>query len=265
MSIDSHGELTLNAGSLPALSDDWQGPLESLGFDSARVGKLVADAYCGSETHAVYPQNVSRVFRAFEFHRPDEVAVVILGQDPYYAHADQADGLAFSVPVLPDSVPRSVRFPPSLETVFANLQADNDVALELVYNGSVPNGDLSGWAEQGVLLFNTALTVSRGAPESHLERWRAFTDAVVRLLNSQPKPIAFMLWGTKAQSRSGLIDTPHRVFTMPHPAQPEQKSSSSKWRAGLDRPFSEVNQFLQRNGREPIEWGRTCSSGILSA
>lgn len=255
----------LDAGSLPALSNDWQAPLVSLGFDSARVGKLVADAYCGSETQAVYPKDVGRVFRAFEFHRPDEIAVVILGQDPYYAHPDQADGLAFSVRALPDSVPRSVRFPPSLETVFANLQADDDVTLEPMCSGSVRNGDLSGWAEQGVLLFNTALTVSCGAPESHLERWRAFTDAVVRLLNSQPKPIAFMLWGTKAQSRAGLIDTPHRVFTMPHPAQPEQKSASSKWRAGLDRPFSEVNRFLRRNGRDPIEWGRPFSSGILPA
>lgn len=254
---DPHREAMLPAPSSPMLAEEWQGPLEKLGFDSARIRKLVADAYCGAETQSVYPQSVDQVFRAFERRGPEGIAVVILGQDPYFAHAEQADGLAFSVPMLDESVAPEVRFPPSLQTVFANLEIDDEVVLAGPNLGGVPVGDLSGWAEQGVLLLNTALTVSHGAPASHLERWRGFTDAVVRVLNSQSTPIAFMLWGEKAQARARLVDSPHKVFEMPHPGQPAQKSASSAWRSGLTRPFKDVNSFLRDNGREPIEWGRT--------
>lgn len=241
----------------PALPKEWQRPLTDSGLNARRVRGLVRDAYCGADTHAVYPLDVSRVFRAFSYGKPDEVRVVILGQDPYYAHPEQADGLAFSVPRLDASVPAEVRFPPSLQTIFANLTIDDQLAFAAPTDGGVPVGDLRGWAQQGVLLLNTALTVSQGAPGSQNERWREFTDLLIEILNDQQAPIAFMLWGRDAQSRAHLVSAPHAVFPMPHPAQPAQKNKSSAWRSGKKLPFSDVNGFLRSAAREPIDWCRT--------
>jgi uracil-DNA glycosylase len=185
----------------------------------------------------VYPADV---FRALRLTSPDDVKVVILGQDPYHGEdrgTPQAHGLAFSVPP-------SVRPPPSLRNIF------KEIAASLGYE-SPRHGCLDTWAKQGVLLLNTVLTVERDQAASHAKRgWEKCTDTLIRELARRHEHLVFMLWGSHAQAKRTLLDgRPHCVLEAPHP------SPLSAHRGFLGcRHFALANDYLQANGRAPIDW-----------
>ena len=183
------------------------------------------------KTAEVYPPE-DRTFYALEATPPDRVRAVILGQDPYH-EPGQAMGLAFSVE-------EGTPLPPSLRNIFRELKEDTGI--------EASSGDLTPWAEQGVLLLNTVLTVERGKADSHAGwGWQKFTDAVLRAANRLPQPIAFVLWGAQAQKKEALIRTeaPRLILKAPHP------SPLSAYRGFFgSRPFSRINDFLP----SPIDW-----------
>ncbi len=175
-------------------------------------------------------------FNALNTTAPEQVKVVILGQDPYPTPG-HAHGLCFSV--MPEVKP----IPKSLLNIFKELQDD----LGIINS----NGHLQSWAEQGVLLLNSVLTVESGKPNSHQGRgWEVLTDVIINTLNQQQHPIAFVLWGSYAQKKGAIIDTSkHFVLRSPHP------SPLSAYRGFFgSRPFSKINQFLQQQGQTPINW-----------
>ena len=177
------------------------------------------------------------LFTAFRLTSPDRVKVVILGQDPYHDDG-QAHGLAFSVR-------DGVRPPPSLRNIFKELQSDLGLAVPA-------SGLLTNWAEQGVLLLNTVLTVRAHQPGSHRKHgWEQFTDAVISRLSERSKHLIFILWGAPAQSKLPLIDRKkHSVICSAHPSP----LSAHRGFFG-SRPFSEVNRDLAEHGMTPIIWG----------
>ena len=176
------------------------------------------------------------VFRAFELTAYDDVRVVLLGQDPYHGDG-QAHGLAFSV--------LQGALPPSLSTILRELSEDPDVA-------PPPTGNLVGWAGQGVLLLNTALTVDSGVANSHSGRgWEEFTDSVIRAVNEKDERVEFLLLGEPAQSKQALITSPqHVVLAAAHPAA----WATARSPVVGSRLFSETNNALVAAGREPIDW-----------
>ena len=183
----------------------------------------------------VYPPEVD-VFSAFNATPPHRVRVVVLGQDPYHGPG-QAHGLAFSVR-------RDVRLPPSLRNIFKELHADLGLP-------PARHGNLTAWAEQGVLLLNATLTVRAHCPNSHHDNgWKRFTDRVVDTLAAGPEPLAFVLWGAFAQKKAAsLDDTRHLVLRSPHPSP----LSASKGFFG-SRPFSRINTWLHQRKEPPIDW-----------
>ena len=185
----------------------------------------------------VYPPRED-LFTAFRLTAPDHVKVVILGQDPYHDEG-QAHGLAFSVRP-------GVRLPPSLRNIFRELAAD------LGADGP-ETGSLTSWAEQGVLLLNTVLTVRAHQPGSHRKRgWEDFTDAVITGLSRTRPHLVFVLWGAPAQSKLPLIDREkHLALCSAHPSP----LSAHRGFFG-SRPFSAVDRDLAAHGMEPIGWGR---------
>lgn len=185
----------------------------------------------------IYP---SQPFRALALTPLAEVAVVILGQDPYHG-AGQAHGLAFSVP-------EGIKPPPSLRNIFKELARDPQVEPE-----NHPGGSLERWARQGVLLLNTCLTVEDGQPASHSKQgWEALTDQLISAVSAKPEPVVFMLWGAHAQAKQALIASRHKVLLANHP------SPLSALRP--PRPFiacghfSAANDFLKSHGRRPVKW-----------
>lgn len=188
------------------------------------------------QTAEIYPP-AGQEFRALELCPAEQLRVVILGQDPYH-EPGQAMGLAFSVP-------EGTPLPPSLRNIYTELADDLGVPVR-------KSGDLRPWAEQGVLLLNTVLTVQRGKANSHSTwGWQSFTDGVIAALNRLPQPIAFVLWGAQAQKKETLIRTaaPRLILKSPHP------SPLSSYRGFFgSRPFSQINAFLQQHGESPIQW-----------
>ena len=184
---------------------------------------------------AVYPPK-DEIFKAFELTPLENVKIVILGQDPYH-QKHQANGLAFSVR-------KSVRIPPSLKNIFKELSDDLGVPIP-------SHGDLTGWAERGVLLLNTTLTVEDSLPASHKSLgWEAFTDEVIRVLSEHEKPIVFMLWGNHAKSKERLIDASrHKVLKASHPSPLGAHHSFFGC-----RHFSKANAFLESNGRGAVDF-----------
>ena len=175
------------------------------------------------------------VFSALSLTPPEQVRVVILGQDPYHG-SGQAHGLSFSVQ-------RGVRVPPSLRNIYAELQSDLGIEAPL-------HGNLESWAHQGVLLLNTTLTVREGNAGSHAGHgWEKFTDAIISVLGSQQSHVVFVLWGSHAQKKSGLIQPQHTILTSAHP------SPLSAHRGFLgSRPFSQINQALTAHSQQAIDW-----------
>ncbi|MDE5739937.1 MAG: uracil-DNA glycosylase [Bacteroidaceae bacterium] len=184
---------------------------------------------------ACYPPG-SLIFNAFNLCPLPKVKVVLIGQDPYH-EPGQAHGLCFSVN---DGVP----FPPSLRNIFQEIQTD--------LGTPVPSsGNLTRWAEQGVLLLNATLTVRAHAAASHQRRgWEEFTDAVIRLVSAEREHVVFILWGSYAQSKAALIDsTKHCILRSAHP------SPLSAFRGFFgNHHFSICNQYLQQHNVEPINW-----------
>lgn len=186
-------------------------------------------------TQRIYP-DMHHIFSALRLTSYSDTKVVILGQDPYHG-AGQAHGLSFSVQP-------GVRQPPSLVNIFKELHDD--------LGCTIPgHGSLVRWAEQGVLLLNTVLTVREATPNSHKGMgWEEFTDRVISVLNDREKPVVFILWGSHAQSKQTLINTHrHPIIRSPHP------SPLSSYRGFFgSRPFSKVNAYLRQLGQPEIDW-----------
>ena len=193
---------------------------------------LVAEKAAGK---IIYPRG-SLMFNAMNSTPFDQVKVVILGQDPYHGPG-QAHGLCFSVP-------EGVAPPPSLVNIFKEIEQDLGL--------TPPNhGCLQGWANQGVLLLNSVLTVEQHKAASHKGKgWEQFTDTIINALTQQRKNLVFLLWGSYAQQKGKFIDrTQHLVLTSPHPSP----LSAHRGFFG-NRHFSKANAYLQQNGIEPISW-----------
>lgn len=187
------------------------------------------------KTQAVYP-SMYDIFNALHYTPYHKTKVVILGQDPYHGPG-QAHGLSFSVQ--PGVAP-----PPSLVNIFKELKEDLGCAIP-------NNGCLKPWAEQGVLLLNTVLTVRKKQANSHQGLgWETFTDKIITLLNEREDPLVFILWGRPAQKKKTMIDNPkHLIIASAHP-------SPLSAHAGFfgSKPFSKVNAFLEEHGQTPIDW-----------
>lgn len=188
------------------------------------------------ENHTVYPSE-DDVFKAFERTPFEQVRVVLLGQDPYHDEG-QANGLCFSVQP-------GVKPPGSLLNIFKELQADQGHPIPR-------HGDLTRWAEQGVLMLNTVLTVRAHTPGSHKQKgWEKFTDAVIRELSGRGDPLVFALWGDFARKKTGMIDEDrHRICAAPHPSPIVGKGPKFLG----SRPFTAINHALSELGVPEIDW-----------
>lgn len=186
-------------------------------------------------TQKIYP-DMFHIFEALEKTPYEKVKIVILGQDPYHG-PNQAHGLSFSVQP-------GVRIPPSLKNIYKELQEDLGIP-------PVDHGYLTSWAEQGVLLLNTVLTVREGQAYSHRGKgWEQLTDIIIQKLNDRPDPVVFILWGKPAQQKIAMIDTnKHVIIRSVHPSP----LSAHRGFFG-SRPFSQANQALLSMGKEPINW-----------
>jgi len=193
---------------------------------------LVAEVAAGRR---FYPP-ADRVFNALALTPFEDVRVVILGQDPYHG-AGQAMGLCFSVPA-------GVRPPPSLQNIYAELETDLGLRRPTT-------GDLTPWAERGVLLMNAVLTVSPGKPASHAGKgWERFTDRAIRALSEGRNGVVFLLWGRYAQQKGAVVDTSrHHVLTAAHPSP----YSAAGGFFGC-RHFSRANELLEADGGDPVDW-----------
>ncbi len=197
-----------------------------------KLRKFLINEY---KTKTIYP-DMYDIFNALHYTEYKDVKVVILGQDPYHG-PNQAHGLSFSVkPNIPA--------PPSLINIYQELNSD--------LSCYVPNnGYLKKWADQGVMLLNTVLTVRAGQANSHRNMgWEHFTDKIISLLNDREEPIVFILWGRNAQSKMNIIkNLRHYIIKSTHP------SPLSAHRGFLgSKPFSKANKFLTSIGKEPIDW-----------
>jgi uracil-DNA glycosylase len=216
------------------LKNDWQGLLEAE-FNKdyyLKLRKFLANEY---QTKTIYP-GMYDIFNALHYTQYQDVKVVILGQDPYHG-PNQAHGLSFSVrPGVPA--------PPSLVNIYKELNSDLGCYIP-------NNGYLKKWADQGVMLLNTALTVRAGEANSHRSiGWENFTDKVISLLNDREEPIVFVLWGSNAQSKLKIINNPkHYIVKSVHP-------SPLSAHGGFfgSKPFSKANNFLASIGKEEIDW-----------
>ncbi|MCD8230722.1 MAG: uracil-DNA glycosylase [Clostridiales bacterium] len=219
---------------MPPITNDWAKPL-SAEFRKPYYRELYNKVLDEYRTRKIFPA-ADDIFNAFHLTPLSEVKVVILGQDPYH-NDGQAHGLCFSVK--PD-----VEIPPSLVNIYQELHDD--------LGCKIPNnGYLVKWAEQGVLLLNTVLTVRAHQANSHRGiGWEQFTDAVIEAVDREDRPIVFMLWGRPAQMKKSMLHNPkHLILEAPHP------SPLSAYRGFFGcRHFSKANQFLESNGIAPIDW-----------
>ena len=216
------------------IDNDWLEPLRPEFKKSyyAQLYKFVNEEYA---RHVVYPPKQD-VFTAYDRTPLANVKVLILGQDPYH-EPGQAHGLSFSVKP-------GVKIPPSLVNIYKELESDCGCYIP-------NNGYLIKWADQGVMLLNTVLTVRAHEAFSHQGKgWEQFTDATIAALNSTDRPIVYMLWGSAAQKKASMLDNPmHLVLKAAHPSP----LSAYKGFMGC-KHFSKTNDFLVRGGAEPIDW-----------
>ena len=216
------------------ITNDWAPALKPE-YSKPYYRKLYDTIVKEYSTYVVYPPS-EEIFTAFHLTPLSQVKVVILGQDPYHEEG-QAHGLSFSVKP-------GIDIPPSLVNIYTELQSD--------LGCSIPNnGYLTKWAEQGVLMLNTLLTVRAHAALSHKGiGWEEFTDAAIRILNEQDRPIVYLLWGKPAQQKAAMLNNPkHLILTAPHP------SPLSAYRGFFGcKHFSKANEYLMQHGIEPIDW-----------
>ena len=216
----------ISGGWYEALKDEFKKPYYKKLFET------VNQEY---RTRRIFPP-ANDIFNAFHLTPLDKVKVVILGQDPYHNNG-QAHGLCFSVQ-------KGVEVPPSLVNIYQELHDDLGVKIP-------DHGCLTKWASQGVLMLNTVLTVRAHQANSHRDiGWERFTDAAIKALDRQDRPIVFILWGSPAQRKKAMLHNPqHLILQAPHP------SPLSAFRGFFgSRPFSQTNRFLQEHGVEPVDW-----------
>ena len=219
---------------MAAIANDWLEPLKPE-FSKQYYRELYQKVIEEYKTHLVFPPS-DDIFNAFALTPLHDVKVVIIGQDPYH-NVGQAHGLCFSV--RPD-----VEIPPSLVIIYKELHDELGCYVPT-------NGYLVKWAKQGILLLNTVLTVRAHQANSHRGMgWEQFTDAAIRILNEEDRPIVFILWGAPAQTKKKMLNNPrHLILEAPHP------SPLSAYRGFFgSRPFSKTNAFLEENGLTPIDW-----------
>ena len=216
------------------IGNDWDEVLSDL-FQSENYKKIREFLKKEYSTYTIYPPMYD-IFNAFKMTPYKSIKAVILGQDPYH-NEGQAHGLCFSVQ-------KGVELPPSLVNIYKELKSDLGIEPS-------KSGCLTKWAENGVFLLNSTLTVRAGQANSHSGcGWQQFTDDVIRILNKREKPIVFILWGANARSKKALIDTKkHHVIESAHPSP---LSAYNGFFGG--RYFSRVNEFLEKNGQGPIDW-----------
>lgn len=216
------------------IESGWKAQLQSE-FDKPYFAQLTQFVRQEYATTTVYPPG-RLIFNAFDLCPFDKVRVVIIGQDPYH-EPGQAHGLCFSVN-------DGVQFPPSLQNIFKEINSDLGTPIPT-------SGNLTRWAEQGVLLLNATLTVRAHQAGSHQHRgWEEFTDAVIRKVNENREHVVFILWGSYAQKKGAFIDrSRHLVLTSAHP------SPLSVYRGFYgNHHFSLANDYLQKNGLPPVQW-----------
>ena len=219
---------------MSAIGDDWKEALKEE-YKKPYYKELYQRVMTEYQTRQIFPPK-EELFSAFHLTPLKAVKVVILGQDPYH-NEGQAHGLSFSVK-------KGVKIPPSLVNIYKELADD--------LGCSIPShGNLEKWAKEGVLLLNTVLTV-RANEANSLQGigWEQFTDAVIKVLNKEDRPIIFILWGAPAGKKSAMLDNPkHLILKAPHP------SPLSAYRGFFgSKPFSKTNQFLVENKIKPIDW-----------
>ena len=219
---------------MAGLNGDWYEALKGE-FSKPYYKKLFETVNNEYKTRLIFPP-AEDIFNAFHLTPLSRVKVVILGQDPYH-NVGQAHGLSFSVKP-------GVQTPPSLVNIYQELHEDLGCYIP-------NNGYLTKWAEQGVLLLNTVLTVQAHKANSHKDiGWEEFTDAAIRILNEQDRPIVYLLWGRNAQNKKWMLTNPkHLVLEAPHPSP----FSASRGFFGC-RHFSRTNEFLKEHGIEPVDW-----------
>ncbi|MBR1471548.1 MAG: uracil-DNA glycosylase [Lachnospiraceae bacterium] len=219
---------------MAALTGDWLNVLEPE-FKKEYYKKLYATVKKEYETRQIFPPSKD-IFNALHLTPLHEVKAVILGQDPYH-NVGQAHGLCFSVQ-------KGVEIPASLENIYKELQDDLGCTIPA-------HGNLTKWAQQGVLLLNTVLTVRAHAADSHKGiGWELFTDAILRAVEQEERPIVYMLWGSNARKKAEMLHNPaHLVLQAPHP------SPLSAYRGFFGcKHFSRANAFLEEHGVAPIDW-----------
>jgi uracil-DNA glycosylase len=218
------------------IGNDWDEKLkviwESPGFKN--FYKKIMDMY---EVKEIYPPK-DYIFNALKLTSYENTKVVIVGQDPYHGKGE-AHGLSFSVQ-------KGVRVPPSLQNIYKELKDDLGIPPK-------DNGDLTGWAKQGVLLLNSVLTVEKDKAASHRNLgWELMTDYIIKLFNLKEEPVVFILWGNFAKEKAKLITNSHHYIVMsPHPSPFSAYSGFFG-----SKPFSKTNKFLEKNGLVPIDWSK---------
>ena len=218
------------------IGNDWDLKLkiiwESPGFKN--FYKKIIHEY---DTKEIYPPK-DFIFNALKLTSYEKTKVVIVGQDPYHGKGE-AHGLSFSVQ-------KGIKIPPSLKNIYKELYDDLGVLPK-------DNGDLTGWALQGVLLLNSVLTVEKDKAASHRNLgWEPMTDYIIKLLNLKNEPVVFILWGNFAKEKAKLITNPHHYIVMsPHPSPFSAYSGFFG-----SKPFSKTNEFLIKNGLVPIGWSK---------
>ena len=216
------------------IENSWKRELKKI-FDSRffyTITKAIKKEYKSNE---VYPKG-SDIFNAFNLCPFDKLKVVIIGQDPYHGYG-QANGLCFSVN-------SNIKIPPSLKNIYKELKFNYS---DFTFN----DGDLSNWANQGVLLLNSILTVRKGQPGSHKQiGWEIFTDSVIKTISKRKKKIVFILWGAFAKSKSKLIDkNKHLILESSHPSPFSAYSGFFH-----QNHFIKTNDYLSKNGYKKIDW-----------
>ena len=227
MTANTTAEIKLHPSWLQPLQDEFTQP-----YMAELKRFLLSEKQQGK---SIFPKG-SNWFRALDLTPPEEVRVVLLGQDPYHGPG-QAHGLCFSVP-------SGVRPPPSLVNIYKELESDVGIKPRR-------HGFLEHWASQGVLLLNSVLTVEMGCAASHRDRgWERFTDRIIREVNERPGPVVFMLWGSYAQKKAAFVDASrHLVLKAAHPSPLSAHSGFFGC-----RHFSKANAFLEERGVAPVDW-----------
>ncbi|KJR45248.1 Uracil-DNA glycosylase, family 1 [Desulfosporosinus sp. I2] len=224
------------------IQNDW---IDAIGTELnkpyyTKLYKFIIEEY---KNHVIYPL-MDDVFNAFNYTPLAKVKVLLVGQDPYH-NENQAHGLSFSV------MPQQ-KIPPSLINIFKELYDDLGCKIP-------DNGYLGKWADQGVLLLNTVLTVRAHQAHSHQRKgWEQFTDAVIHAVNEQDRPLVVLLWGIPAQRKRSMLTNPkHLILEAPHPSP----RSAYKGFFG-SKPFSRTNEYLKANGIESVDWQIETYNGV---